>query len=265
VNGVNFNATTESGEQHVGPAGATVWWYVQAPANGTMMINTYGSDFDTMLHIYSGYQNGFPNLFLEASNDDAGGTLQSELAFPVVGGEFYEIRVAGFGGAQGNIALSVEMDVPQPVDIPPSTVAVTRGLIASGGIEDLQFSDNVDLSIYRDPSSVSSITEFTVDAISPTTNPVRFDVTLEGSVFARSNVEQTIALYNYNAGVFEVVSTANASRAPNPDLTITAMGTGDLSRFVGPNNQIQVRVRYRGSANRAQFTSNTDQLYWTIQ
>ena len=130
---------------------------------------------------------------------------------------------------------------------------------------ELQTSNNADLSIFRDQSSAISITEFTVDSTSPTATPVRFDITLEGAVFSRSNVEQTIALYDFDAGAFEVVSTENASRAPNPDLTITAMGTGDLSRFVGPGNAIQVRVRFRGSTNRLQFTSNTDQLYWTIQ
>ncbi len=265
ITGVNFDATVESGEQHVGPAGATVWWYVQAPADGTMMINTYGSDFDTMLHIYSGYQNGFPNLVLESQNDDAGGTLQSEVAFPVVANEYYEIRVGGYNAAQGNIVMSVDMDVPAPIEIPPGDVSVSRGVLAGGSIASLQASDNVDLSIFRDPNSVSAITEFVVDAVSPTTNPVRFDVTLEGAVFARSNIEQTIALYDYNAGAFEVVSTENANRAPNPDLTITASGTGDLSRFVGPDNQIEVRVRYRGTANRVQFTSNTDNLFWTIQ
>jgi hypothetical protein len=265
VTGNNFNATVEPGEQNVGPAGATVWWYVQAPASGTMMINTYGSDFDTMLHIYSGYQNGFPNLVLEAQNDDAGGTLQSEVAFPVVANEFYEIRVGGYNSAQGNIVMSVSMDVPNPIDIPPSSVAVTRGLLASGGLEQLEVSDNVDLSIFRDPGSVSAVTEFTVDATSPTANPVRFDVTLEGSVFSRSNIEQTIALYDFNAAAFEVVSTTNANRAPNPDSVVTGVGTGDLSRFVGPNNEIEVRIRYRAASNRAQFTSNTDQVFWTIQ
>lgn len=265
VNATNFNATVESGEPDVGPAGATVWWHVQAPASGTMMIDTYGSDFDTMLHVYSGYQNGLPNLLLEAQNDDAGGTLQSEVAFPVVANEIYDIRVGGYNSASGNIVMNVSTDVPDPLDIPPSSVAVTRGLVASGGLEQLEFSDNVDLSIFRDPSSVSSITEFTVNATSPTNNPVRFDVTLEGSVFARSNVVQTIAIYDFDTSAFEVVSTENASRSPNPDLTVTATGTGDLSRFVGPNNEIQVRVKYHASANRAQFTSNTDQLYWTIQ
>ncbi|MCW5550740.1 MAG: S8 family serine peptidase [Verrucomicrobiae bacterium] len=105
--GNNVGATTEPNEQELTIAGATVWWYIQAPAGGTMTIDTFGSDFDTMLHIYTGFENGFANLIPVANNDDAGGGLQSQVTFSVNAGQYYEIRAAGYFGAQGNIQLNV--------------------------------------------------------------------------------------------------------------------------------------------------------------
>jgi len=105
--GTNVGATVQTSEQHVGPAQATVWWHVRAPANGTFTIDTYGSNFDTMLHAYTGFQNGFANLSLVASNDDSAGVLQSRVDFAAQAGQYYEVRVAGWNGASGNITLNV--------------------------------------------------------------------------------------------------------------------------------------------------------------
>jgi hypothetical protein len=110
--GNNGGATTEPTEQDLANAGATVWWSFQAPANGTISIDTFGSDFNTMLHIYTGYENGFASLTPVVSNNDAQGTAQSQVAFPVNAGQFYEIRVAGYNGAQGNIRLNVGYSAP---------------------------------------------------------------------------------------------------------------------------------------------------------
>lgn len=108
--GTNVAATTQADEQHVGPAQASVWWYVRAPSTGTFTIDTVTSDFDTMLHVYTGYQNGFANLSLVASNDDFNGTLQSQVSFAAQANQYYEVRVAGWNGASGNIVLNVNFE-----------------------------------------------------------------------------------------------------------------------------------------------------------
>ena len=100
--GDNYDATEEAGEQHLGPAYATVWWYTQAPSNCRLRINTFGSNFDTMLHVYTGFPDPIDQLQLVASNDDYGG-LQSRVTFTATSGTFYEIRVAGYNGASGDI------------------------------------------------------------------------------------------------------------------------------------------------------------------
>ena len=60
----------------------------------------------------------------------------------------------------------------------------------------------------------------------------------------------------------EIVDEQDANRALEPGKVVTAVGTGDLSRFVdSANGEVQTRVRYRADNPQEQFTSNTDQLY----
>src|SRR6266404_7638580 len=72
VVGSNTNATKEPGEPgHAGNSGGkSVWWTWTAPTNGDLVINTDGSDFDTLLGVYTG--STVSSLSLVASNDDHG-------------------------------------------------------------------------------------------------------------------------------------------------------------------------------------------------
>jgi uncharacterized delta-60 repeat protein/uncharacterized repeat protein (TIGR01451 family) len=105
--GSNVGATTEPGEPNILgiPGGASVWYFWTAPTDGTVSISTFGSDFDTLLGVYTG--NSVDNLTFVAGNDDASGAvLQSLVTFPVTAGVKYMVVVDGFGGAQGNISLA---------------------------------------------------------------------------------------------------------------------------------------------------------------
>jgi hypothetical protein len=105
ASGTNVDATEEANEPDIGPAGATVWWYYIAPADGTVTINTFGSSFDTLLHVYSGVTSGFDSATLEAEDDDTNG-LQSEVSFSVQAGTIYDIRVSGYNSESGQITLN---------------------------------------------------------------------------------------------------------------------------------------------------------------
>lgn len=109
VTGTNVNATAETGEpNHAGISTArnSVWWRYTPGSSGEITINTFGSNFDTVLAVYTGGSVG--NLTPVASNDDAGGTLQSQVAFQGTAGTSYAIAVAGYGGRSGNISLTVQ-------------------------------------------------------------------------------------------------------------------------------------------------------------
>src|SRR6185369_15112588 len=61
VNGSTFGATKEAGEPNHDPGDSTaltpnhsIWYQWQAPSSGSTTITTAGSDFDTILAIYTG-------------------------------------------------------------------------------------------------------------------------------------------------------------------------------------------------------------------
>ena len=111
--GANFNATTEHQEPDLVNVGSSVWWSVNADANGTLTIDTFGSDFDTELHVYEfSPGDGFDDLILVDENDDMNGS-QSQVTIDVTEGTHYQIRVGGFrpsnsisAGSEGNIVLN---------------------------------------------------------------------------------------------------------------------------------------------------------------
>lgn len=107
VPGNNFGATKETGEtNHVGkPDGKSVWWTWTAPSSGTFRLDTIGSDFDTLLAVYTG--NAVGTLTNLAADDDSGGNNSSLLNLNAVAGSTYHIAVAGYGGAAGNYKLNL--------------------------------------------------------------------------------------------------------------------------------------------------------------
>ena len=115
VTGSNSEATTEGGEPNIVGVGSSVWWSVNASRDGTITIDTSGSDFDTQLTVYESFSDGgLENLELLAENDNVSeDELQSEITINVITGTQYEIRVGGgrssesiSDGSEGSIALN---------------------------------------------------------------------------------------------------------------------------------------------------------------
>src|SRR6185369_7223742 len=86
VNGSNSLATFEAQEPlHCGHLGGrSVWWSWTPAVSRVATITTAGSDFNTLLAVYTG--NDLSRLEEVASNDDdpAGGSLQSCVSFAAV-------------------------------------------------------------------------------------------------------------------------------------------------------------------------------------
>ncbi|HYN35393.1 MAG TPA: hypothetical protein VEV82_00295, partial [Actinomycetota bacterium] len=91
------------------PGGSSVWYRWTPASDRTVTIDTFGSDFDTMLAIYTGANYG--SLALVTSNDDlVGAGFTSRVRFSVFAGTTYQIAVDGFNGATGNVVLRLEPD-----------------------------------------------------------------------------------------------------------------------------------------------------------
>ncbi len=116
----NRNATKEAGEPaHAGNAGgASIWYSWTAPANSQVVLDTAGSDFDTLLAVYTG--GSLSSLVEVASNDDASSSLTSKVEFAATSGQTYRIAVDGFSGgdnaAVGEVQLHLVAVEPPPAN-----------------------------------------------------------------------------------------------------------------------------------------------------
>ena len=107
ISAINGRATVQADEPfHAGNEGGhSIWYGFRAPANGTLVLSTEGSDFDTLLALYTG--DALTNLVEVASNDDASPAEPfSRIEATVLSNEVYHIAVDGYGGESGNIEFS---------------------------------------------------------------------------------------------------------------------------------------------------------------
>ena len=106
VYGANIGASQEPSERLAScaaDAGTAVWWRYTAAETGSLYLNTDGSNFNTVLGIWTG--SNHPLNELACDNDSGPGSL-SWLSFDANAGESYYIRVSGYGGAEGEIVLN---------------------------------------------------------------------------------------------------------------------------------------------------------------
>jgi hypothetical protein len=108
--GENVSASTELSEPlNCGAGGKTVWYNWTSPASpGTVVLDTFGSNFDTALAIYTG--SAVDALALSGCNDDfqpGGSGRQSALALNYAANTTYRIQVAGFFTHSGNFVLNL--------------------------------------------------------------------------------------------------------------------------------------------------------------
>ena len=114
VSGNNINSSKEPGEPSHGgnSGGSSVWWQLVIPETGLLSVDTFNSNFDTTLGVYSG--TSVSSLVTRASNDDSGLNLQSKVTLSVTAGETLYIAVDGYNGDVGTIALNINYLNAQP-------------------------------------------------------------------------------------------------------------------------------------------------------
>ncbi|HXC99655.1 MAG TPA: LamG-like jellyroll fold domain-containing protein [Verrucomicrobiae bacterium] len=108
VYGSTSGATKEPGEpNHAGnPGGNSIWYYWTAPISGTATFNTFGSQFSTLLAVYTG--SVVSNLTPVASDAAFAppSNVQSSVTFSAIGLTRYDIAIDGFNGANGDSTLN---------------------------------------------------------------------------------------------------------------------------------------------------------------
>ncbi len=127
TNGSTLRATKETGEpNHVGNSlTKSIWYRWTAPTNGNVTIDTVGSNFDTLLAVYTG--SSVASLTLVTNNDNSGSLLTSRVVFNATVGTTYQIAVDGAFGAYGNVTLNWNQPTAPTFTLQPRSWDVVAG------------------------------------------------------------------------------------------------------------------------------------------
>jgi hypothetical protein len=132
VTGATWGATSEAGEPSHDPTDNTsgspdhsVWFKWQAPSSSSTNITTAGSDFDTILAVYTG--SALNSLSRLTFNDDVqdGVIRTSSVTFNATAGTVYWIVVDGWGGDAGTVKLNWTASgcvAPSPTPTPANPI-----------------------------------------------------------------------------------------------------------------------------------------------
>lgn len=125
-----YKGAAQPGEpNHCGTSGgASSWTSVQAVDNGVMTIDTDGSNFDTILAVYTGNGNDFSSLVPVACDVGSGqGGTNSMVSFAATSNTVYYIAVDGTYGAYGRVVLNCNLAVPPTITLQPASRTVVPG------------------------------------------------------------------------------------------------------------------------------------------
>ena len=149
--GTNAEATKEAGEPaHAANAGGrSVWFSWTATSSRRVRVSTCGSNFNTLLGVYTGTSVG--GLTRVAENDDSSACSngnRSSAELNAAAGRTYRIAVDGKNGASGSVALAVAdvgpatpanddfdaaVDVASASGLPAAAVGANAGATAQSG------------------------------------------------------------------------------------------------------------------------------------
>ena len=121
ITGTTRSATRETGEPRPlsvwGSSGSSIWYSWTATDTGTLSLSTVGSNYDTMLAIYTGSAVGALTVLPNGANDDAGtGLLTSSVGVNVTAGTTYRIVIDGYGRNSGRTKLNWLLTPGAPVN-----------------------------------------------------------------------------------------------------------------------------------------------------
>ena len=99
VSDSNYLAAVQAG------GGNSIWFTWHANFTGTLSLSTQGSDFDTLLTVYTG--TSLSKLKVVAADSESGGFHTSLVTFNVTSNTDYQIQVSGNQGATGRVVFGL--------------------------------------------------------------------------------------------------------------------------------------------------------------
>ncbi len=120
ITGTTRSATRETGEPRPlsvwGNNGSSIWYSWTATDTGTLSLSTVGSNYDTMLAIYTGSAVRALTVLPGGANDDFGTGLTSSVSVNVTAGTTYRIVIDGYRRTSGNTKLNWLLTPTAPVN-----------------------------------------------------------------------------------------------------------------------------------------------------
>ncbi|MDQ2985135.1 MAG: PQQ-dependent sugar dehydrogenase [Armatimonadota bacterium] len=174
-----------------------------------------------------------------------------------IGPDGYIYVVSLFGNRVNRIRPTLE-------HVGPNTLTHERGNVISGGLAELQASDNARLVMT--PGIVFSISQapisFEVATTSPFLNPVSFEFNVESQA-STGSVRQYIEIER-DDGTFEEVDATNM-QTTDTDVVVTI--NTNTANYIRADGTITVRLSYRLVAPAFSFPwqARIDQTLWSIQ
>lgn len=195
VNAINGRATREPGEPiHAGnEGGRSVWYSWRAPADGEFFLTTAGSNFDTLLAVYTG--TALESLQPVAANDDDGFELTSAVLFPVASNQVYQVAVDGFGADFGDLVLNYVFTPQQPARFYTVTALPSPGGVITPPGGSFPEGSVASLAAIPDPDHVF---ERWTGGVEATANPLEFAVL--GNVSLRAVFRLVTATEDFETG-----------------------------------------------------------------
>lgn len=180
-----FNEPSHGGNE----GGHSAWFAYTPPSDGILLLSTEGSNFDTLLGLYTVNDpvndRSFATLIPVAQNDDAenGAVKYSELNVAVEGGKLYYVAVDGFGGQTGTIKLNYTFS---PVNV--FTVTTTSGPGGTVSPASGSFPAGSAVTLTAQPDRYRQLQSYTITSggqtITTSANPYTFSVTGDTTVHA---------------------------------------------------------------------------------
>lgn len=259
IAGTNVFATKEPGEPSHEPlgnvGGKSVWYVWTAPSSGTASLTTAGSDFDTLLAVYTG--NTVNALTAVVKNDDVQTPVNttSTVQFDAIGGTTYHIAVDGFDADDGNITLNFTL---------PGTAASTVQFAAptASVTENFHANTQVDLTVTRSVNTGSAVSVDYSTSNGTASDRSDYSAALGTLQFAAGETQKTISVLVIDDGYVENPETFNVTLSNPVNCTLgTATVTVTInSNDANPTNPVKdptfdneffVRQHYFDFLNRA--------------
>ncbi len=233
-------ATKDPGEpNHCGEAGgASAWYAYQPPASGSLAINTEGSDFDTVLAVYTGPGTDFESLVSVACDNDSGSNGKtSKVLFRVTKDTVYYIAVDGVGGAAGTVVLNYALNRPPiissiadqtayedtpvaavPFRVDDAETAVTN-LMVSGRSSNLELVPNYNIAFDGDGTNRTVVVTPLTNQSGTTT--ITVTVTDADGDTASASFLLTVNAVNHPPTISSVPDQATDEDTPTPAIPFT--------------------------------------------